>query len=100
MREVFRDGDSLFRYGGEEFIAILAPTPVEEAWAIFERFRQAIEVHKFPQIGKVTASIGFVRINTQIIASEVVGHADQALYFAKKNGRNQVCYYDELVEQG
>ena len=52
----------------------------------------------FPQVGRVTISLGFVSIsgNTPVV---VLGHADQALYYAKQHGRNQVQLYDRLVAE-
>ena len=100
MRSTFRTDDLLFRYGGEEFVVVLAPTTAEGAMNVFERFRAAVEAYDFPQVGRVTASIGVVRVADQFVPSEVVGHADEALYHAKRNGRNRVCRYETLVTDG
>jgi len=51
-------------------------------------------------VGRVTVSIGFVSINAFDSPVVTLGHADQALYYAKTHGRNQVCHYDELIERG
>ena len=45
-------------------------------------------------------SIGFVSINPYDSPVVTLGHADQALYYAKTHGRNQACHYNELVERG
>lgn len=100
MQRIFRQRDKLFRFGGEEFVVVLDRTSQENASKVLERFRSVTEHYFFPQIGKVTVSIGFVRLDKADVASSIVGHADQALYYAKRNGRNQVCFYDELVAQG
>ncbi len=100
MRTTFRTDDLLFRYGGEEFVVVLAPIAAEGAMDAFERFRRAVEAYDFPQVGQVTASIGVVRIGEQFVPSEVVGHADEALYHAKRHGRNRVCLYETLVAEG
>ena len=50
-------------------------------------------------VGQVTVSVGFVGTQ-QGIPVEILGRADQALYHAKDNGRNQVCFYGDLVKQG
>ena len=100
MEKTFRQQDKLFRFGGEEFVVVLAPASFDDAKNAFERFRMNIEEHEFPQVGKVTVSIGFVRIFYHDIPSTFVGHADEALYYAKHNGRNQVCSYEQLVEEG
>lgn len=96
----FRSQDRVFRFGGEEFVVLLRSTTLENARKIIERFRRNVEAHVFPQVGKVTVSVGFVAINAYEAPVVILGHADQALYFAKSNGRNQACYYDELVERG
>ncbi|PWB58106.1 MAG: GGDEF domain-containing protein [Nitrosomonadales bacterium] len=99
MRKVFREGDKLFRFGGEEFVAALEPTDEEGARAVLERLRQTVASFEFPQVGQVTISIGYVRISSQDVPATVVGHADEALYYAKQHGRNQVCSYEELLSQ-
>lgn len=100
MRRIFRQRDKLFRFGGEEFIVVLDRTSEESAKAVLERFRTAIESYHFPQIGKVTISIGFVRLDKVDVSSVIIGKADQALYYAKHHGRNRVCFYDDLVGAG
>ncbi|TFW00518.1 GGDEF domain-containing protein [Oxalobacteraceae bacterium OM1] len=99
LRSSFRTQDRVFRFGGEEFVVLLRSTTVEDARKIFERFRRNVEQHEFPQVGRVTVSVGFAKISQQSPVV-ILGHADQALYFAKANGRNRVCYYDELVQAG
>jgi diguanylate cyclase (GGDEF)-like protein len=100
MRESFRGYDKLFRFGGEEFVAILRTTDQAGATHALDRFRQAVAAYAFPQIGQVTVSIGFVEIAYQAIPTEVLGHADDALYYAKEHGRNRLCQYEVLVEAG
>jgi len=99
LRASFRSHDRVFRFGGEEFVILLRSTTYVDACKIFDRFRQHVEEYDFPQVGKVTVSLGFVGISheTPVV---ILGHADQALYHAKKNGRNRVCFYDDLVTSG
>jgi diguanylate cyclase (GGDEF)-like protein len=100
MKRIFRQSDKLFRFGGEEFIVVLERTSLDCAKKVLERFRHGIENFHFPQVGKVTISIGFVRLDMADVPSAIVGRADQALYYAKEHGRNQVCFYEELVSEG
>lgn len=100
MQKIFRQHDKLFRFGGEEFVVVLDRTTLENAKSVLERFRSAIEQYDFPQVGRVTVSIGFVRMDKADVPSSIVGHADQALYHAKQHGRNQVCFYEDLVSEG
>ncbi len=100
LRLSFRTQDRVFRFGGEEFVILLRSTTREDAHKIFERFRCNVEKHDFPQVGQVTVSLGFVSINQSETPVVILGHADQALYYAKANGRNRVCNYEELVSSG
>ncbi|MES2072259.1 MAG: GGDEF domain-containing protein [Pseudomonadota bacterium] len=100
LRSSFRPSDRLFRFGGEEFVILLRSTTQEDAHHIFDRFRVNVEQHHFPQVGTVTVSVGFARIDPFEPAVAIMGRADQALYFAKSNGRNRTCYYDTLVGSG
>lgn len=100
MRQTFRASDKLFRFGGEEFVVMLRPATRENAARAFERFRAAVEEHEFPQVGKVTCSIGITRIDPLLSPTDTLGHADEALYFSKENGRNQVGCYEDLVSRG
>lgn len=100
MRENFRGADQLFRFGGEEFCIILDRSPDAGAGAAFERLRAAIELHPFPQIGRVTVSLGFTQIELVEAAASAFERADAALYFAKNHGRNQVQSYERLLAAG
>lgn len=99
LRSAFRAQDRIFRFGGEEFVILLRSATLQEAQKIFERFRSTVEAHHFPQLGQITISLGFsgTRLCSPV---EILGHADQALYFAKQNGRNRVCHYENLLGSG
>lgn len=98
--QTFRSDDLLFRYGGEEFVVIMRARTEREAIDAFERLRKNIEEHKFPNVDRVTISIGMIQITTGVVPTTFVGHADQALYYAKKHGKNRVCVYEDLVKEG
>lgn len=100
MRETFRYEDRLFRYGGEEFIAVLEGVSKESAFQALERFRVAVEAYPFPQGVRLTVSAGFAEILFGALPSEVIDRADRALYYAKGAGRNHVCGYEDLLAQG
>lgn len=100
MRASFRAQDRLFRFGGEEFVVLIKPTEAENAALAFERFRQAVASFDFPQVGRVTVSTGFARIGLGDTPSMIFDNADEALYWAKGHGRDQVCSYEKLVSDG
>ena len=100
MRSTLRDVDWVFRYGGEEFVVLIKDVSPETIAVILERIRAKVQTHGFPQVGQVTVSIGYTAIADQKLPSYVFEEADKALYYAKENGRNQVCDYRELVYSG
>ncbi|MDQ6988620.1 MAG: GGDEF domain-containing protein [Mariprofundaceae bacterium] len=100
MKECFRNTDDLYRYGGEEFVVLLDTVSQEETEAVLERFRKMVDDFKFPQVGHITVSIGFVVLESGILPSSLFDHADKALYYAKEHGRNRVCSYQDLLNQG
>lgn len=100
MKKTFRDTDLLFRFGGEEFVVILTAIAEDAASPVLERFRKLVANHFFPKINQVTISIGYARIQPDDFPISILDKADKALYYAKENGRNQVCCYEQLVAEG
>ena len=100
MRRSFRRRDKLFRFGGEEFVVILRHAGEQRAQQVFERFRLAVMDREFPQLGRMTVSIGYTRIRAFDTPSNLIGRADEALYYAKRHGRNQLRCYEVLAETG
>lgn len=87
-----RAGDIMCRYGGEEFLAVLPQTNIQEAWQVAERLRQSVAELVFEGLDRpVTISIGISTLNGRIHDSlyELIHEADTALYSAKRKGRNQ-----------
>lgn len=100
MTQTFRDTDLLFRFGGEEFIGVFECSSHADIGHVLERFRHVISQFEFPQVGKVTVSVGYTAISAYDASNHVIDRADLALYYAKNNGRNRICNYEQLVADG
>jgi diguanylate cyclase (GGDEF)-like protein len=100
MRSTFRHADRLYRFGGEEFVVLLRAKDARDAGVAFERFRAAVEAHSFPQVGRLTVSIGFTEVLGTDTPSTAFQRADEAVYYAKHQGRNLVADHDALVDVG
>lgn len=99
LKETLRGADVAARYGGEEFSILLPQTTSEEAHTIAERIRQKIEATHFPN-RKVTVSIGIASCSHIVCTPpEIIKAADQALYEAKRRGRNNVQIYENLFRR-
>lgn len=99
IKSNLRDTDLACRYGGEEFTVMLDKTQKDDALAIAERIRLAIEQSDFvfnERTMKVTISCGIsvfdYKKNPISIPQQLVKQADQGLYMSKHNGRNRVTY--------
>jgi len=93
MIQNFRQTDTIYRYGGEEFVIILTETPSDTADVPMERLRKLIEDNKFVynnQEINVTVSCGISSNTGFDSAYEMFDDADKALYEAKKLGRNRI----------
>jgi diguanylate cyclase (GGDEF)-like protein len=100
MKTCFRGTDQLFRFGGEEFVIVLDHATTEGVEIAFDRLRQAIAIFEFPQVGRVTISLGYSQIYPTDSPSSCVERADAALYYAKHHGRNNIRSYETLVAAG
>jgi diguanylate cyclase (GGDEF)-like protein len=94
LQPKLRDTDLLCRYGGEEFIILLRDTAISGAATFAERLRSSLEAHVFDIEGnkvKLTASFGVMQlIKGQPLEANFYRKADEALYEAKRAGRNRV----------
>ena len=95
IKSAKRDSDIVARMGGEEFVVMLPETTIEAARGVAERIREMVHVSSLA-IGEdkltLTISIGVAEATVRNSGIEsVLREADQALYQAKQNGRNQVC---------
>jgi diguanylate cyclase (GGDEF)-like protein len=95
VRDQLRQGDSLYRYGGEEFVVVLPEQSLAEAVLAMDRVRAAVEKLAIPSARPqrpVTASFGVAELDRAIDRSveDWLRRADAALYRAKARGRNRV----------
>jgi len=90
-----RTSDVIAKYGGDEFVIILPQTDREGARTLAERIRAAVEVHEFPgeeEGMKITSSMGIAQFPEDgEITRDLLESADNALYDAKRSGRNRVA---------
>jgi diguanylate cyclase len=95
LKSSVRDGE-IARYGGEEFAVILYNKSIQIGKLIAERIRASIESAEMrvrstgASIGRVTVSIGVAELKPRLMAADIVQSADDALYAAKRKGRNCV----------
>ncbi|TCS99060.1 diguanylate cyclase (GGDEF)-like protein [Tepidimonas ignava] len=100
LRSTFRHDDRLYRFGGEEFVALVRADDAVAAAAAFERLRTAVEGHSFPQVGRVTVSIGYTAVRPFDTPADAFERADRAVYQAKAQGRNRVvCFESDVAPQ-
>jgi diguanylate cyclase (GGDEF)-like protein len=102
LRKRLRRTDVVGRIGGEEFAAILPGDSLPEVAIVAEKLRRAVE--ELPPVRggmtatptSVTLSLGGTSLTADIVAAEqLIGCADQALYQAKRDGRNRVCLWTD-----
>jgi diguanylate cyclase (GGDEF)-like protein len=93
-RDCVRDTDTVFRWGGEEFVVLLPETDVYGLGIMSERLRKTIEDSQFEP--KVTCSIGAAVFTAQDDKDSVLKRADDALYAAKVT-RNSVKIAESVV---
>ncbi|MBI4394994.1 MAG: diguanylate cyclase [Candidatus Omnitrophica bacterium] len=98
IKESTRKDDFVSRFGGEEFCVVLPHTSKEEAKQIAEKVRSNIQAKKFNYVNKITSftvSIGLASAKADhLLASRsLIRSADEALYKAKKTGKNKVSLY-------
>ncbi|MFT5300124.1 MAG: diguanylate cyclase (GGDEF)-like protein [Mariniblastus sp.] len=96
LRDGARQYDSVFRFGGEEFVIMVPECDINSANLAAERYREAIEAIELPLetgILKITASIGVAAhtFGNPGTLETLLEKADKLLYQAKKFGRNRVC---------
>jgi diguanylate cyclase (GGDEF)-like protein len=95
LKDALRGADVAARYGGEEFSILLPQTTLEEATVIAERIRQKVEKTNFPN-RQVTISIGVSALSNSVNSKQkLMSTADEALFNAKENGRNNVQIYQK-----
>ncbi|UCD77865.1 MAG: GGDEF domain-containing response regulator, partial [Desulfobacterales bacterium] len=98
LKNCIRKSDFVGRYGGEEFAILLPNTGPEQARIVSEKFRRMVAGHHFGHNGsrfQLTVSLGIAAYNriSDPSSDQLVEFADQALYRAKREGRNRVFFF-------
>jgi diguanylate cyclase (GGDEF)-like protein len=91
-RGCLRGGDTVARWGGEEFVVLLPAADLNGSQLIAEKIRHCIEAEHFDELAMglhVTVSIGCAEMRSSEGLDDLVARADRALYEAKHRGRNQ-----------
>jgi diguanylate cyclase (GGDEF)-like protein len=100
-----RGGDSLYRYGGDEFLCLFPEQSLSTASIAVERMRGAVAdlgiTHADSSYGVITLSAGVTLMDSDHPGrgSDVLREADKALYRAKEEGRNRVGSWDQAAMQ-
>lgn len=95
LKEHIKGKDIAARFGGEEFIIVLPETPLKGAFILAEQIRMSLRTMKWTakesgkSIGSITISLGVAQFKPNETTESLIQRADNALYFAKKNGRNK-----------
>jgi diguanylate cyclase (GGDEF)-like protein len=101
LTSCFRKSDRVYRYGGEEFLAVITVKDIQSLELVMEKVRETVEMASFVEGDvelKFTISLGATTINTKLLSNvdEAVKLADEAVYDAKEAGRNCSVYLDPM----
>jgi len=91
FKATIRAADLIGRWGGEEFLLILPDTDGLAAMALAETIRQRVNEKHFLEQEHISISLGVAVFSDDDTVHSIIYRADQALYQAKKTGKNQVC---------
>lgn len=94
VRTIVRSNDMFARWGGEEFVILQTDTPLEGTSALAERIRKEIENLRISPVGNVTVSLGVAAYEGNESIESFVKQADEAMYQAKRMGKNNVVVSD------
>ncbi len=96
LKENIRNTDFIGRWGGEEFLIVCPETSEENATTLALNLRKQIEETLFEKVGHKTMSVGVAQIKEEMDLDTLINNADNAMYFAKENGRNRVVTFSEI----
>ncbi|MBM7563034.1 sensor domain-containing diguanylate cyclase [Fusibacter tunisiensis] len=91
IKSSIRKNDTAGRWGGEEFMIILPDSDCDGGMVLAEKLRAKINEHKFDAVTHMSASFGVASFEKEISGIELVARADNAMYRAKRTGKNKVC---------
>lgn len=93
VERAIRKADHLGRWGGEEFLIVLPETELESAKLLAERIRRLLRENRIGKVDHVTASFGVTTFRGDQSLEDMLRAADNAMYQAKQNGRDQVVVF-------
>lgn len=96
MADTARTTDIIARYGGDEFVLLMPQTDLAGARLLTDRLREYVQNNAFGDV-QVTVSAGVAEAKHGEDAQSLLSRADKALYRAKNEGRNRVCFDEETV---
>jgi diguanylate cyclase (GGDEF)-like protein len=98
INQCFREGDTVARWGGEEFVVALLGANEQDAYKKADEVREKISqmFYEFDPNFRITISAGVAQAEKDVAYETVLERADKALYHAKETGRNKVVAYSEL----
>lgn len=96
LKEYTMDKGDVIRYGGEEFVLILPHMDQQQSLEFAKDINSKIEQQTFAEVGSITISLGAATVSEKDSVTTLFKRADDALYFAKNNGRNQAHHFNDL----
>ena len=94
LMSMVRENDMVGRWGGEEFLILCSQTTKNGAFQLADQLRRQVQSYNFPVNQQITASFGLSEYRHGETIGDTIKRADDALYDAKKNGRNQIVMAD------